>query len=126
MESMIGYPAIEFDMQKAKSLSGAWQALEDLYMPNTREAKRRLELEFETIRMVKGEGPLDSLSRVGKETDKLAMLGDGKSEEEANHKIHLGHLLFKRTPLFPALISRVLIPMRSFEVPTPMARWKRT
>ena len=91
MESMIGYPAIEFDMQKAKSLSGAWQALEDFYMPNTREAKRRLELEFETIRMVKGEGPLDSLSRVGKETDKLAMLGDGKSEEEANHQIHLGH-----------------------------------
>ena len=96
MESRVGYPAVECDMQKAKSPSGAWQALEDFYMPKTREAKRTLKLEFETTRMVEGEDPLDFLGRVDKAADKLVMLGDGKSEEEVNHHIvqNLSPLLF--------------------------------
>ena len=38
--------------------------------------------------MVEGEkSPLGFLSKVDKATDKLAILGDGKSEEEVNHRI---------------------------------------
>ncbi|CAN0126352.1 unnamed protein product, partial [Laminaria digitata] len=87
MESITGYPTVEFDKQKAKSPSGAWQALEDFYVPKIREARRRLKLEFETIRMVEGKDPLDFLGRVDKAADKLVMLGDGKSEEKVNHHI---------------------------------------
>ncbi|CAN0566779.1 unnamed protein product, partial [Laminaria digitata] len=87
MESMTGYPTVEFEMQKAKSPSGAWKALEDFYMPKTRDARRRLKLEFETIRMVKDEDPLDFLGGVDKTADKLVVLGDGKSEEEVNHHV---------------------------------------
>ena len=56
-------------------------------MPKTREAKRWLKLEFETVRTAEAEDPLDLLSRPDKAADKLAMLGDGKSEEEVNPHI---------------------------------------
>ena len=42
MESMIGYAFAEFRMQQAKSPSGAWQELENYYMPRTLAATHRL------------------------------------------------------------------------------------
>ncbi|CAN0564227.1 unnamed protein product, partial [Laminaria digitata] len=109
MESITGYPTVELEMQKAKSPSGAWQALEDFYMPKTREARRRLKLEFETIRMEEGEDPLDFLGRVDKAADKLVVLGDGKSEEEVNH-----HIVQNLSSLFAiqkkSILSRPGIP----------------
>ncbi|CAN0551135.1 unnamed protein product [Laminaria digitata] len=109
MESITGYPTVELEMQKAKSPSGAWQALEGFYMPKTREARRRLKLEFETIRVEEGEDPLDFLGRVDKAADKLVVLGDGESEEEVNH-----HIVQNLSSLFAiqkkSILSRPGIP----------------
>ncbi|CAN0550880.1 unnamed protein product, partial [Laminaria digitata] len=78
-------------------------------MPKTREARRRLKLEFETIRMEEGEDPLDFLGRVDKAADKLVVLGDGKSEEEVNH-----HIVQNLSSLFAiqkkSILSRPGIP----------------
>ena len=45
MESMTGYAFAEFRMQQAKSPSGAWQELENYYMPRTLAATHRLKRE---------------------------------------------------------------------------------
>ena len=42
MNSMTGYAIAEFRMQQAKSASGAWQELENYYMPRTLAATHRL------------------------------------------------------------------------------------
>ena len=42
MDSMTGYAIAEFRMQQAKSPSGAWQELENYYMPRTLAATHRL------------------------------------------------------------------------------------
>ena len=51
MDSMTGYAIAEFRMQQAKSPSGAWQELENYYMPRTLAATHRLKREFEAIHM---------------------------------------------------------------------------
>ena len=86
MESMTGYAFAEFRMQQAKSPSGAWQELENYYMPKTLAATHRLKREFETIRMAEGENPLEFLGRVDKAADELAMLGYSKSVEETHRE----------------------------------------
>ena len=59
--------------------------------------------------MVNGEDPLDFLSRVDKVAEKLAMIGDGKSEEEVKNHIVLnfsGRLAFYKK----SITSRLGIP----------------
>ena len=58
MGSMSGYAIAEFRMQQNKSPSGAWQELENYYMPRTLAATHRLKREFEAIHMEEGEDPL--------------------------------------------------------------------
>ena len=46
VDSMTGYVIAEFRIQQAKSPSGAWQELENYYMPRTLAATHRLKREF--------------------------------------------------------------------------------
>ncbi|CAN0528510.1 unnamed protein product, partial [Laminaria digitata] len=87
MEAMTDYGMVEFRIQEAMSPSGAWEALEDFYMPKTVAATHGLKKEFETIRMVEDEDPLLFLGRVDKAANQLAMLGCSKSVEEVNQHI---------------------------------------
>ena len=101
MDSMTGYAIAEFRMQQGKSPSGAWQELENYYMPRTLAATHRLKREFEAIHVEEGEDPLVFLGRVDKAADELAMLGCGKSVEEVNRYIYCHKLLVpKLTRLF--------------------------
>ena len=86
MESMTGYAMAEFRMHKAMPPSGAWEELEDYYMPRTISATHRLKEEFEPIRMVEDGNPLLFLGWADNEADELAMLGCGKSVEEDDTK----------------------------------------
>ena len=87
MDSTTGYAIAEFRMQQARPPSGAWQELEDYYMPSTLAATHRLKRRFEAIHMEEGEDPLVFLGRVDKAADELAMLGCGKCVEEVNRHI---------------------------------------
>ena len=87
MDLMTGYAIAEFRMQQAESRSGAWQELENHYMPRTLAETHRLKREFEVVHMEEGEDPLVFLGRVDKAADELAMLGCGISVEEVNRHI---------------------------------------
>ncbi|CAN0529868.1 unnamed protein product, partial [Laminaria digitata] len=87
MEAMTDYGMVKFRMQEAMSPSGAWEALEDFYMPKTIAATHGLKKELETIRMVEDEDPLLFLGMVDKAANQLAMLGWSKSVEEVNQHI---------------------------------------
>lgn len=56
IQSITGYPVVEFRVEKAKSPSCAWEELEDFYVPQTIAVRHRLKREFRTVRMMKGEG----------------------------------------------------------------------
>ena len=109
MESMTGYAFAEFRMQQAKSPSGAWQELENYYMPRTLAATHRLKREFEAIHMQEGEDPLVFLGRVDKAADELAMLGCAKSVEEVNRHI-VNNLSSLYTIQSKSILSRPSIP----------------
>ncbi|CAN0169050.1 unnamed protein product [Laminaria digitata] len=91
MEAMTDYGMVEFRMQEAMSPSGAWEALEEFYMPKTAAATHGLK-EFETIRMVEDGDPLLFLGRVDKAANQLAMLQQERRRGEPAHC---------QQPLFP-------------------------
>ena len=109
MDSMTGYAIAEFRMQQAKSPSGAWQELENHYMPRTLAATHRLKRNFEAIHMEEGEDPLVFFGRVDKAADELAMLGGGKSVEEVNWHIVI-NLSSLHTIQRKSILSRPSIP----------------
>ena len=66
---MIGCAIAKYRMQQAKPSSGAWQELDNYYMPRTLAATHRLKRKFEAIDMEEGEDSLVILGRVDKAAD---------------------------------------------------------
>ncbi|CAN0463606.1 unnamed protein product, partial [Scytosiphon promiscuus] len=88
-------PPVLMKMLESKSPSGAWKIMTDFYMPQTIMERRRKTIEFDAVKMVEGEDPVEYFSRIDRAAQTLTMLGGNKDEEEVNV-----HLVQNLSPLY--------------------------
>ena len=80
-------PPVLMKMLDAKSLCGAWKIMTNLYIPTSIMERRRKTIEFDAVKMVEGEDPVEYFGRIDKAVQTLTMFGGNKDEDEVNVRI---------------------------------------
>ena len=77
-------PPVLMNVLEAKSSSGAWKIMTDFYMPKSIMERRRKTVEFDAVKMVEGDDPVECFSRIDQAVQTLTMLGGNKDEDKVN------------------------------------------